>query len=102
MVEGYGAGVVHFYAEIVFVHDAELVLSGSETLVGGAAVPGQGLGIVLRDTAALEIEIAESKLGLGVAGFGLCAKRIEIVIGGGGRGWLRLGTHGGVWCQEKE
>ena len=79
MVEGYGAGVVHFYAEIVFVHDSELVLSGSESLVGGAAVPGEGLGVVLRDTAALEIEIAESKLGLGVAGGGLRLKGVEIV-----------------------
>ena len=96
-VVGYGAGVVRFYAEVVFVHVAQLVLRGSETLVGGLPVPDQGLGVVLRDTAAAEIVIAESELGLGVAGGGLLLQGVEIVgLRGCGRsGFLDLRARGG-------
>ena len=58
---------------------AELVLGGSEALVDGAAIPYEGLRVVLRDTAAAEIEIGECELGLGIAGGGLLLKGVKIV-----------------------
>ena len=79
VVVGYGAGVIGLDAEAVFVHVAELVLRGRKSLVGGLAVPDEGLRVVLRDTATAKIEIGESELGLGVTCGGLDAERREIV-----------------------
>jgi len=96
VVVGYGTSVIRLDAEVVFVHVAELILGGGEALVGGLAIPDEGLGVVLRGAAAAEIEIAEGELGLGVAGVGLSAERIRVTLQRGGRcGLLRLGVHGG-------
>src|SRR5262249_51700201 len=56
-------------------HDPEIMLCSGESLVGRKAIPFQGLGEVLGDTAAIRIHETEIKLRPWVSLFGQRAKK---------------------------
>src|SRR5690349_4595298 len=93
-----GALVILGQAQMVFIHAAELILSGSKALRSGLAVPGQSLCVVERDVAGVERIVAEGKLSLCVAGGGGDEKRVGVFIER--RSWLLGRGRQGCLCSR--